>query len=70
MELFRLGSQSEPWTKKQIEDFMDQLESEIFTEREENRGESGGEITAITRNDADGNEQRYVKIDGEWEEMY
>ena len=62
----RLGSQDEPWTQAQIDAFMEEMEQETF-DGDERRGVEGS-IVGITREDADGNQTRYVKEDGEWSE--
>jgi hypothetical protein len=64
--LFRLGSQDQPWTQAQIDDFMERMENEMF-DGDRRRG-TGGSITEITREDAEGNETTYVKEDGIWSE--
>jgi len=66
METFRLGSQEQPWTQAQIDAFMEEMERETF-DGDMRRGVEGS-IVGITREDADGNQTRYVKEDGEWTE--
>lgn len=63
---FRLGSTEQPWTQAQINNFMETLEDEMF-DGDERRGVDGT-ITELTREDAMGNETKYVKEDGVWTE--
>ncbi len=66
-QLFRLGSQDNEWTQRQIDAFMDNMEDEMF-DGDMRRGGSGGSIVELVREDSDGNRTRYVKEDGEWSE--
>lgn len=67
---FRLGDDYKPWTEEQVNAFMESLESELFPDRMENRGRSGGTVTSITRINGSGDKEKYKKVDGEWEQVY
>ena len=68
--LFELGNRDKPWTKQQIDDFMDDMRAEIFDSQPKNRGQSDSTITEIARESEGGEKERYERDEGgDWRKV-
>jgi hypothetical protein len=58
-------SSKQTWTQEQIDEFMDDINTETF-DKEKYGGNSSESIVAITREDENGDEIEYFKHNGVW----